>query len=122
MMTITFEIASAEEGVTMMNLYETLKAERNGKNEELVEPNDFKMRMKALTLDKLIFWPGGLDVRSANCLLAEGLTDAYSIGKMWSRDSGRTMLKIPNLGKKSLKTVEACLHEIGFFSPNEMRD
>jgi DNA-directed RNA polymerase alpha subunit len=121
MMTISFEIVSAEEGVTLMNLYETLKSERKGINKELVKPSDFEMRMKSLTLDKLIFWPGGLDVRSANCLREEGLTDAYSIGKMWSRDSGRTMLKIPNLGKKSLRTVEQCLHEIGFFSANEKR-
>lgn len=121
MMTITFEIVSAEEGATMMNLYETLKLERKGNNKESTEPSDFENRMKSLTLDKLIFWPGGLDVRSANCLMAEGLTDAYSIGKMWLRDNGRTMLKIPNLGKKSIKTIEMCLHEIGFFSRNEMR-
>ena len=121
MMTITFEIVSAEEGATMMNLYETLKLERKGNNKESTEPSDFENRMKSLTLDKLIFWPGGLDVRSANCLMAEGLTDAYSIGKMWLRDNGRTMLKIPNLGKKSLKTIEMCLHEIGFFPANEIR-
>jgi DNA-directed RNA polymerase, alpha subunit/40 kD subunit len=115
MITITFEVECQEEGTMLMTFYETIKRERKFLVREDEQQSDFEKRMKSLSLDDLIFWPNGLDVRAANCLRNEGLMDAYSIGTMFARDNGRTMLKIPNLGRKSVKTVEACLHQVGFF-------
>jgi len=121
MMTITFEVDSADEGTMLMTFYETIKEGRKSLASEEEESDDFEKRMRDISLDDLVRrWPIGLDVRAANCLRSEGLLDAYSIGKMLMRDSGRTMLKIPNLGKKSLKTIEVCLHDLGFF-PNQVR-
>ena len=121
MMTITFEVVSADEGTMLMTFYETIKEGRKSLASEEEESDDFEKRMREISLDDLVRrWPIGLDVRAANCLRSEGLLDAYSIGKMFMRDSGRTMLKIPNLGKKSLKTIEVCLHDLGFF-PNQVR-
>ena len=113
MMTITFEIANGKEALELLTLYETIKEERKWSNDGPQVPSELEERMRSITLDDLVR-TGKLDVRSANCLRADGLTDAYSIGKMFAKDSGRTMLKIPNLGKKSVKCIEICLHEIGF--------
>jgi len=121
MMTITFQVECQEEGTMLMTFYETIKEGRKSLVSEEEELDDFEKRMREISLDDLVRrWPIGLDVRAANCLRSEGLLDAYSIGKMFKRDSGRTMLKIPNLGKKSLKTIEECLHDLGFF-PNQER-
>ena len=114
MITITFEVECQEEGTMLMTFYETIKEERKWSNDGPQVPSELEERMRSITLDDLVR-TGKLDVRSANCLRADGLTDAYSIGKMFAKDSGRTMLKIPNLGKKSVKCIEICLHEIGFF-------
>ena len=113
MMTMTFEIANGKEALALTTLYESLKEERKWSNEQPQEPSDLEKRMRSITLDDLVR-TGKLDVRSANCLRADELNDVYSIGKMFAKDYGRTMLKIPNLGKKSLKSIEICLHELGF--------
>ena len=107
MITLTFQVATAEDGLSLLKCYEQLQ--KKDDPEQVLD--EFEKKFRAITLKDLDF-----TLRTQNCLKSENLTDAYSIGKMFQRDCGRSMLAIPNLGKKSIKEIEFVLHEIGFLS------
>lgn len=111
MITLTFQVATVEDSLSLLKCYEQLQK----KDDPEQQLDEFEKKFRAITLDDLVF-NHRLTIRSAHALNSENLTDAYSIGKMFLRDSGRTMLKIPNLGKKCIKEIEFVLHEIGFLS------
>ena len=114
MMTITFHVDDVDEGLALMTFYQTSKRIRVIQQANDMSDSDAEKRLRSITLTDMIK-DYGLTVRSASILAAEELVDAYSIGKMFAKDSGRSMLKIPNLGKKILQDIEQSLHQCGFF-------
>ena len=114
MITITLQVDCQEEGTMLLSFYETIRKQNKSIVNKEEEASDFEKRMRSIRISDLIA-NHGLDVRAANCLTAEGLLDAYSIGMMFIKDAGRTLRTIPNLGKKSLKVIEQCLDSAGFF-------
>ena len=57
-----------------------------------------------------------LSVRSYNCLRRAGINTVQEL----ARNTEEEMMKVSNLGKKSLKEVKDKLHELGLgFSPAE---
>ena len=114
MMNLTFQVNSVDQALALMTFYQTIKRAGDALYPESDEKSDAEKRLRSITLTDMIK-NYGLTVRSASILAAEELVDAYSIGKMFAKDSGRSMLKIPNLGKKVLQDIEMSLHHCGFF-------
>jgi len=115
MITLTFQVENQQEGTALLTFYDTLKDGRQKSSFYLANlGTDFEQKMRAIKLKDLAV-TYGLDTRSINCLKVENLNDAYSIGSLYLKDEGKTLLTIPNLGKRSLKAIVDCLDKCGFF-------
>ena len=114
MMTITFHVDDVDEGLALMTFYQTSKRIRVIQQANDMSDSDAEKRLRSITLDDMIR-NYGLTVVCANSLQSNGLTDAYSIGEAFVKDFGRSLQRIPNMGKKRLKDIELSLEKVGFF-------
>ncbi len=99
---------AVSKGARILNEHFNLFVNMNGQNDEVEllseKENDNKEKVMEMTIEDL-----DLSVRSYNCLKRAGINTVYELTEKTEEE----MMKVRNLGKKSLEEVEGKMAELG---------